>query len=118
MRLFSSDEDALNFLEDYDLDGARATVLQSRGRALEAAQAHAKEGRVLEAVGVLLECDSPAVEESRMAIRHVLAGLWKRMSFGIRFRRSDTTTTSLLRISSRLNSSLMTKDEMDEVRSI
>ena len=118
MGLFSSDEDALDFLEDYDLDEARATVLQSRGKALEAAEAHAKEGRVLEAVGVLLERDTPTVEESRMAICYVLAGLWKRMSFGIRFRRSDTTTTSLLRISSRLDSSLMTEGEMDEVRSI
>ena len=114
--MFSSDEDALDFLEDYDLDEARATILQSRGKALEAAEAHAKEGRVLEAVGVLLERDAPTVEESRMAIRYVLVGLWKRMSFGIRFRRSDVTTTSLLQISSRLDSNLMTEEEMDEVR--
>ena len=118
VRLFSSDEDALVFLEDYDLDEARATMLQSKGKALEAAEAHAKDGRVLEAVGVLLEPSTPTIEESKMAIRYVLAGLWKRLSFGVRFSRSDTITSSLLEISLRLDSSVMTKDEADEVRSI
>ena len=90
-------------------------MLQSRGKPLEAAEAHAKDGRVLEAVGVLLERDAPSTEESRMAIRYVLTGLWKRMSFGIRFRRSDAPTMALLRISLRLNPSAMTEDEADEV---
>jgi len=106
------------FLEDYDLDEARATVLQSRGKALEAAEAHAKDGMVLKAVGVLLKCSTPSIEESRMAIRYVLTGLWKRVSFGVRFSRSDAATTSLLEISSRLDSNAMTEDEVDEVRSV
>lgn len=118
IQLFSSEEDALEFLEDYDLDEARATVFQSRGKTLEAAEAHAKDGRVLEAVGVLLEPSVPSIEESRMAIHYALAGLWKRMSFGTRFRKSDTATLSLLQISSRLDPSAMTEDEVDEVRSI
>ena len=116
--LFSPDEDVLAFLEDYDLDEARAIVLQSRGKALEAAEAHAKDGRVLEAVGVLLKSPTPCVKESKMAIRYVLAGLWKRMSFGVGFHRSDATATSLLEVSSKLDSSVMTMDEADEVRSI
>ena len=116
VKLFSPDEDVLVFLEDYDLDEARATVLQSRGKALEAAEAHAREGRVLEAVGVLLKSRTPSIKESKMAIRYVLAGLWKRMSFGVRFRRSDTTTMSLLEISFKLDPSAMTVDEVDEVR--
>lgn len=116
--MFSSEEDALDFLENYDLDEARATMLQSRGKPLEAAEAHAKEGRVLEAVEVLLERDAPSIEESKSAIHYVLAGLWKRMSFGIRFRKSDAATTSLLHISSRLDPSEMTADQVDEVRSI
>lgn len=118
IQLFSTEEDALDFLENYDLDEARATMLQSRGKPLEAAEAHAKEGRVLEAVEVLLERDAPSIEESKSAIRYVLAGLWKRMSFGIRFRKSDAATTSLLQISSRLDPSEMTADQVDEVRSI
>jgi len=117
IQLFSSDEEALVFLEDYDLDEARAIILQSRGKALEAAEAHANEGRVLEAVGVLLERPAPSIKESKMAIRYVLAGLWKRMSFDVGFRRSDTTTASLLEISFRLDSGAMTEDEVDEVRS-
>ena len=117
IRLFSQDEDPLVFLEEYDLDEARATVLQSRGKALEAAEAHAKDGRVLEAARVLLKRSTPSIKESRMAIHYVLAGLWKRMSFGIRFRRSDTTTTGLLEISFKLDSNAMTEDEADEVRS-
>jgi hypothetical protein len=116
IRLFSSDEDALVFLADYDLDEARATMLQSRGKALEAAEAHAKDGRVIEAVRVLLESSVPSIEESRMAIRYVLAGLWKRMSFGVRFSRSNATTASLLEISYKLDSSAMTEDQVDEVR--
>ena len=115
IRLFSSDEDALVFLEDYDLDEARATMLQSRGKPLEAAEAHAKDGRVLEAVEVLLEGDTPSTEESKMAIRYVLTGLWKRMSLGIRFCKSDAPTMALLRISLGLNPSAMTEDEADEV---
>lgn len=118
LQLFSSDEDALVFLEDYDLDEARATMLRSRGKTLEAAEAHAKDGRILEAVGVLLEHPAPSIEESKMAIRYVLAGLWKRMSFGMGFRRSDTITATLLEISFRLDPSAMTEDEVDEVRSI
>ncbi|KAF9647525.1 hypothetical protein BDM02DRAFT_3187952 [Thelephora ganbajun] len=115
IQLFSSDDQALVFLEDYDLDEARATVFQSRGKALEAAEAHAKDGRVLEAVEVLLERAAPSTKESRMAVRYVLAGLWKRMSFGVGFRKSDTSTTSLLQISFRLDSSAMTDDEVDEL---
>ena len=116
--MFSSDEDPLVFLEDYDLDEARATILQSRGKALEAAEAHARDGKVLEAVGVLLEGPTPTIEESRMAIHYVLAGLWKHMSFGVGFRRSNTAATSLLDISFKLNPSVMTEDEVDEVRSV
>lgn len=118
VQLFSSEEDALAFLEDYDLDEARATVFHSRGKALEAAEAHAKDGRVLEAVGVLLEHNAPSIKELRMAIFYVLAGLWKRISFGIRFRKSDTTTINLLQLSSRLDPSAMTVDEVDEVRRV
>lgn len=118
IELFSSEDDALDFLENYDLDEARATVLQSRGKILDAAEAHAKEGRVLEAVRVLLDVDAPSIEESRMAIRYVLAGLWKRMSFGVRFRTSDTITMSLLQISSMLDPNAMKEDDVDEVRSI
>lgn len=118
IQLFPSEEDALVFLEDYDLDEARATMLRSRGKPLEAAEAHARDGKVLEAVEVLLECDAPSIEESKMAVRYVLAGLWKRMSFGIRFRKSDVDTTSLLQISPRLDPSAMTEDQVDEVRSI
>jgi hypothetical protein len=118
VELFSSEEDALVFLENYDLDEARATIFKSRGKALEAAEAHAKDGRVLEAVGVLLEQEAPSTEESRMAICYALAGLWKRMSFGVGFLQSDTITTSLLQILSRLDTSVMTEDEVDEVRSI
>jgi len=104
------------FLEDYDLDEARATVLQSRGKPLEAAQAHAKEGRVLEAVRVLLESPTPSIEESRMATHYVLTGFWKCVSFGAEFHRSDAAITNLLQISSRLDSNAVTEDEVDEVR--
>lgn len=117
VRLFSSDEDALVFLKDYDLDEARAAFLQSRGKALEAAEAHARDGRVLEAVVVLLESPTRSFEDSRMAVCYALAGLWKCMSFGERFHRSDTLTTGLLEVSLKLDSSTMTEDEIDEVRS-
>jgi len=106
------------FLEDYDLDEARAIVLQSKGRALEAAEAHARDGRVLEAVRVLLKCPTPSTDESRMATRYVLTGLWKCMSFGAEFHKSDAARTSFLQISSRLDSNAMTEDEVDEVRSV
>ena len=115
--MFPSEEEALDFLEDYDLDEARAIVLQSRGKPLEAAQAHAKEGRLIEAVGVLLERDTPSMEESKMAVHYVLAGLWKRLSFGMGFPPSGTTI-SLLQIASRLNPGTMTEDQVDEVRFI
>ena len=46
-------EDALEFLEDYDLDEARVKLLMKLGRATKAAVIHAKNGSILKAVEAL-----------------------------------------------------------------
>jgi hypothetical protein len=63
--LFSSDEDALEFLEDYDMDEARAEMLKESGRDLESAGIHAKEGDMLKAVEILTASEVQSADHAR-----------------------------------------------------
>ncbi|KAI9462689.1 hypothetical protein HD554DRAFT_2288449 [Boletus coccyginus] len=80
--LFSSVEDELEFLESYDLDLSRATLLENLGRYLEAAEVHLSGNRPLDAIRDLLK-KSGSRDAIQKATKIVLDNLWRRCSFGI-----------------------------------
>jgi hypothetical protein len=96
-QLFPSHEEVLEFTEDYDLDIARATLLEKAGRTLEAAELHLAEGRTLEGIELLLN-DTTNEAALLRGQECVLHGLWHCLSFGVdpEILRSNETLKGLL----------------------
>ncbi|KAG1809265.1 hypothetical protein EV424DRAFT_1328374 [Suillus variegatus] len=80
--LFPTFEEQLEFLEDYDLDYARASLLESHSRYYEAAELHLSENRPLEAVRAFIKDDSKDDSTSRAADT-ILEYFWRKCSFRI-----------------------------------
>lgn len=80
--LFFSTEEALAFVEDYDLGIAKATLLQQAKRHAEAAEVHIAEGRVLDGIRIFLE-NLADKDCARRATVCVLQALWQRLSFAV-----------------------------------
>ena len=80
--LFPTFEEELEFLEDYNLDFARAALLETHGRYLEAADLHLSENRPLDAIRDLLK-EKGSCEAIQKATKILLEGLWRRCSFAI-----------------------------------
>ncbi|KAI0935696.1 hypothetical protein AcV5_004043 [Taiwanofungus camphoratus] len=122
--LFPSDEKALEYMDDYGLDIARATLLEELGRFAEAAELHLAEGRTLEAIRAFLK-DSQHPESVRRASQCLLDGLWRSLSFGLSCRSdsigSDLPLQELLRLSTSLDATSLddsTYDQMSMFRAI
>lgn len=111
--LFSSDEDAIEFLEDYDLDEARAEMLKDSGRVLESAEIHANEGDMLKAVETLATSSVHNDDRARPMIEYLLAGLWRGLTFGV-LPTSTPIVLELLQFADKLDRTAMTKQEADE----
>ncbi|KAG5646925.1 hypothetical protein DXG03_002001 [Asterophora parasitica] len=79
--LFSSDEEQLEYLDDLDLDIARAEVLTSLGRFSEAAELHLSEGRVQNAIPLFLKDNTSG--SFHRASECIQRELWAHLSFGI-----------------------------------
>ncbi|KIJ60092.1 hypothetical protein HYDPIDRAFT_32519 [Hydnomerulius pinastri MD-312] len=80
--LFPSFEEELEFLEEYDLDFAHASLLESHERYLEAAELHMAENRPLDAIRDFMK-DKTSSDAMMRAACILLEGLWRRCSFGI-----------------------------------
>ncbi|KAG1889225.1 hypothetical protein F4604DRAFT_1612723 [Suillus subluteus] len=80
--LFSTFEDELEFLEDYDLDYARASLLESHSRYYEAAELHLSENRPLEAVRAFIK-DNVNADSTIRAADTILEYFWRKCSFRI-----------------------------------
>lgn len=80
--LFSTFEKELEFLEDYDLDYARASLLESHARYYEAAELHLSENRPLEAVRAFIK-DNGNVDSTIRAADTILEYFWRKCSFRI-----------------------------------
>ena len=106
-------EDALEFLEDYDLDEARAKLLVKLGKILKAAGIHAKNGNMLKAVEVL-NASGCRVDHVRPSIEYLLTGLWRDLTLGV-LPTSNSIASKLFALADRLERSAMTKQEVDEV---
>jgi hypothetical protein len=76
-------EEALEFMEDYGFDVARATLLESSGRLSEAAELHLVEGRPVKAIQLFMrDWDMNHKLHSRQrAEACVLHGLWQHLTF-------------------------------------
>lgn len=77
-------EEKLEFLEDYDLDIARAGILSEAGRYAEAADIYLQEGSTLDAIRAFIEDDAPDLNSWRRAKDCAMDELRKCLSFGIR----------------------------------
>ena len=101
--LFPSFEEELGFLEDYDLDFARATLLENHGRFSEAAELHLLENRPLDAIKDLLK-ETSSRDAIQKATKIVLDGLWHRCSFGIMSKEvaSDQDVSQILNLAGEL----------------
>ncbi len=80
--LFSSLDDALEFMDDYGFDTARATLLEGIGRIAEAAELHLAEGRTIIAIRLFIQ-DSQNAASKQRAEECLLEGLWKHLSFSL-----------------------------------
>lgn len=81
-KLFDTLDDALEFMEDYGFDVARATLLERDGRLTEAAELHLVEGRLLQAIELLMQ-DWENENSRQRAEECILSGLWGYLSFGV-----------------------------------
>ena len=110
-----SKEDALEFLEKRpDLDNARVKLLIDLGRILEAADIYAKNGNMLKAVKILSAPATYSTDHARRTIEYLLTGLRRSLTFGVH-PGSSPTASKLLGYADRLDRSVMTKQEIDEV---
>ena len=113
MSLFPSREDALEFLEDYDLDEARVMLLMELGRTLKAAEIHAKNGNMLKAVEILTASPTHNFDHVQPAIRYLLAGFRRSLILGAPT--SSLTVSKLLALADLLNESAIKQQDIHEV---
>ncbi|KAG6919462.1 hypothetical protein DXG01_005721 [Tephrocybe rancida] len=110
--LFTTDEEELEYLEDLDLDIARAEVLVSLGRSAEAAALHMFEGRVQEAIPLFLQ-NSQSVDSMHQACLCILRGFWDNISFGVTH--DEDQISQLITWSDRLNVDLLNSNSYHEI---
>ncbi|KAG2034062.1 hypothetical protein BDR03DRAFT_993883 [Suillus americanus] len=81
--LFSSSfDEELEFLEEYDLDCARVSLLESRSMYYEVAEIHLSENRPMEAVQAFLK-DNSNIDSATRAADTLLEFMWRKCSFRI-----------------------------------
>lgn len=108
-------DEAIEFADEYNLDLARAKLLDDEGRHAEAANAYLSEGRLTEAVEIFLS-NMDNFECARSAVDKLLQGFWNHLSFGIR-PEGVITQPSLqqwLRVAAQLRPDTISKEERDE----
>ena len=112
--MFPSKEDALEFLDNHNLDEARIKLLVDLGRILEAAKIHAKNGDMLKAVEILSAHATHRVSYVRPTIEYLLTGLRRGLTLGV-LPTSSSTASKLLARAGRLDKNAITEQELDEV---
>lgn len=111
-------EEKLEFLEDYDLDIARADVLLEAGKYEEAANIYLEEGRTFDAIRAFIKDDGPDLSLRRRAKDCAMDELRRCLSFGIRPEEESeemrTTMSDLFRLVSQVNN-VVARHERPEV---
>ncbi|KAG1825456.1 uncharacterized protein BJ212DRAFT_276627 [Suillus subaureus] len=80
--LFSSFNEELEFLEDYDLDRARISLLESHSRYYEVAEIHLSDNHPMEAIQAFLK-DNRNIDSAARAADTLLEFMWRKCSFRI-----------------------------------
>ncbi|KAL4268195.1 UvrD-like helicase ATP-binding domain-containing protein [Pleurotus pulmonarius] len=113
--LFSSAEEGLEYLEDRDLDVARATLMASiPGKLSEAAEIHLAEGRSLDAIRLFLQ-DERSGTAMRRAFESLREGLWRHMSFGVSVNEPNEERDTLLGFAASIDDSVLVLGEKLEI---
>lgn len=116
IKLFSSIDDGLEYLDDRDLNDARAVVLQSAGRIEEAAELYLQENRTLEAIMLFLSEPENGTFMKRAA-QCVIEALWESISFGVmpEHVNSSTIARSFLDAAEKVKMPLVRSEEQDQI---
>ncbi|KAH9919767.1 uncharacterized protein BXZ73DRAFT_104875 [Epithele typhae] len=116
--LFETDEEALEYMDDFGLDIARASLLEDMGKFADAADVHFAEGNVLEAIR-LLSLDIHNASSTKRAFEFLLGGLWQRLSLGVHVSQEElkgsSTTAKLLRLAENLERAVTDEETRNEV---
>ncbi|KAG1889227.1 hypothetical protein F4604DRAFT_1950186 [Suillus subluteus] len=80
--LFSSSSEELEFLEEYDLDCARISLLESQSKYYEVAEIYLSDNRPMEAVQAFLN-DNRNIDSAARAADTLLEFMWRKCSFRI-----------------------------------
>ena len=117
--MFASVEEALEFVEEWELDEARIKLLTEQDRVLEVADIHAKKGKLLKAIEILNASPTRSAEHVRRIIRYLLAGLRRGFTLGITITQSlpSPALSRLLALTDKLDESVKGEKEFDEVSS-
>ncbi|KAJ3997585.1 hypothetical protein F5050DRAFT_1750599 [Lentinula boryana] len=116
--LFDSVEDQLEYLEDRDMDIARAALLAAHGRTREAAELHLAEGRTLEAIKFFIrDTDTDRENSVRRAAECVLNGLWQKLTFSLSSEHlgEDSDFLNLLEFMQKIDQSSLTPGSRNEL---
>jgi hypothetical protein len=99
-----------------DLEDAHVELLIDLDRILEAAEIPARNGNMLKAVKILSSSATYVVDHARQMIEYLLTGLRRSLTLGVfPSLESSPTVSKLLGYTDRLDRSVMTKQETDEV---
>ncbi|KAE9400953.1 P-loop containing nucleoside triphosphate hydrolase protein [Gymnopus androsaceus JB14] len=115
--LFESLDDQLEYLEDRDMDIARAALLVAHGRPREAAELHLSEGRTLEAIYFFIQ-DTENADSARRAIECILDGLWRKLNFSVPSEHlaEDAGLYKLFELVKKVNQSLLIQNYRNEIK--
>ncbi|KAI1785420.1 hypothetical protein LXA43DRAFT_132940 [Ganoderma leucocontextum] len=114
MELFDNDDDALEYMDDYGLDMARAQFLEEVGRYTEAADVHVSEGSTLDAIRVL-SLDTGNEASLKRTLECLLDGLWRNLSCGVPVNEEALKPSATIGKLLRLADSLTLTDASGEV---
>ncbi|KIK71556.1 hypothetical protein GYMLUDRAFT_33762 [Collybiopsis luxurians FD-317 M1] len=114
--LFDSLDDQLEYLEDRDMDIARAALLVAHGRAREAAELHLAEGRVLEAIDFFIQ-DAESEDSTRRAAECILEGFWRQLTFALTPEdlAGDSVLSKLFDFAKRIKQSSLSPSHRNEI---
>ncbi|KAH7874451.1 uncharacterized protein C8R40DRAFT_1108966 [Lentinula edodes] len=116
--LFDTVDAQLEYLEDRDMDIARAVLLVAHGRTREAAELHLAEGRTLEAIDYFLQdTDIDHENSARRATECILDGLWRKLTFSVPPDQmtEDFDFVKLFQLAKKINQSSLTPNSRDEL---
>ncbi|KAF8151989.1 hypothetical protein K438DRAFT_1988110 [Mycena galopus ATCC 62051] len=111
--LFSSYEEALEYLEERGLDVAHATLLESLGRFCDAAEVHLEEGRTFEAIKLFLR-DRDDMHSIRRGTECILQTLWHKVSFAVS-PNDDPSVPALLALATKAEASFLSENDRNEL---